>query len=193
MAAARPRRRRWTSDGLLSASEPGVPGSRPVAAGSPDPDGVGWVLLALCVSVTVSYGVLYYAFTVLAPAISDDTGWSATAVTTAFSAGSLAGALAGISAGRVLQRHGPRPVMTGGSLLGVGAVTLVALAPSYPAFVVGWLLVGLASAGTFYPPAFAALTHWYGAGRVRAELPAELPVHPRHLAEVLGEVCVHVQ
>lgn len=168
MAAARPRRRRWTSDGLLSASEPGVPGSRPVTAGSPDPDGVGWVLLALCVSVTVSYGVLYYAFTVLAPAISDDTGWSATAVTTAFSAGSLAGALAGISAGRVLQRHGPRPVMTGGSLLGVGAVTLVALAPSYPAFVVGWLLVGLASAGTFYPPAFAALTHWYGAGRVRA-------------------------
>ena len=48
------------------------------------------------------------------------------------------------------------------------AIALVALAPTYPVFVVAWLLVGLASAGTFYPPAFAALTHWYGAGRVRA-------------------------
>ncbi len=126
------------------------------------------MLVALCVSVTISYGVLYYAFTVLAPAISADTGWSATAVTAAFSAGSLAGAVAGIAAGRVLQRRGPRLVMTVGSLLGAGAVAVVALAPTYPVFVVGWLLVGLASAGTFYPPAFAALTHWYGAGRVRA-------------------------
>jgi MFS family permease len=126
------------------------------------------MLVALCVSVTVSYGVLYYAFTVLAPAISADTGWSATAVTAAFSAGSLTGAVAGIAAGRLLQRRGPRLVMTAGSVLGAGAVAVVALAPSYPVFVLGWLLVGLASAGTFYPPAFAALTHWYGTGRVRA-------------------------
>lgn len=126
------------------------------------------MLVALCVSVTVSYGVLYYAFTVLAPAISADTGWSATAVTAAFSAGSLTGAVAGIAAGRLLQRRGPRLVMTAGSVLGAGAIAVVALAPSYPVFVLGWLLVGIASAGTFYPPAFAALTHWYGAGRVRA-------------------------
>jgi MFS family permease len=126
------------------------------------------MLVALCVSVTVSYGVLYYAFTVLAPAISEDTGWSAAAVTAAFSAGSLTGAVAGIAAGRLLQRRGPRLVMTAASVLGAGAVAVVALAPSYPVFVLGWLLVGLASAGTFYPPAFAVLTHWYGAGRVRA-------------------------
>jgi MFS family permease len=126
------------------------------------------MLMALCVSVTISYGVLYYAFTVLAPAISADTGWSPTAVTAAFSAGGLTGAVAGIAAGRLLQRRGPRVVMTLGSVLGTGAVVAVALAPTYPVFVAGWLLVGLASAGTFYPPAFAALTHWYGAGRVRA-------------------------
>lgn len=142
-------------------------GSRPGAAGSPDP-GAGWVLLALCVSVTVSYGVLYYAFTVLAPAISADTGWSATAVTTAFSAGSLTGAVAGIAVGRLLQQRGPRLVMTAAGVLGAGGVSVVALAATYPVFVAGWLLVGLASAGTFYPPAFAALTHWYGADRVRA-------------------------
>lgn len=119
-------------------------------------------------SVTISYGVLYYAFTVLAPAISADTGWSATAVTAAFSVGSLTGAFAGIVVGRVLQRRGPRLVMTAGSLLSAGAVALVGLAPSYPVFVGAWLLVGVASSGTFYPPAFAALTHWFGTDRVRA-------------------------
>ena len=119
---------------------------------SPHPAGAVRMLVALCVSVTVSYGVLYYAFTVLAPVISADTGWSPTAVTTAFSVGSLTGALAGIAAGRLLQRRGPRLVMTAGSLVGAGAVAVVGLAPSYPVFVVGWLLVGLASAGTFYHP-----------------------------------------
>lgn len=143
-------------------------GSRPGTDGSSDLAGAGRVLVALCVSVTISYGVLYYAFTVLAPAISLDTGWSATAVTSAFSIGSLTGALAGIAVGRLLQRRGPRLVMTASSLLGVAAVALVGLAPTYPVFVAAWLLVGLASAGTFYPPAFAALTHWYGAGRIRA-------------------------
>jgi len=143
-------------------------GSRPVEAGSPGRVGAVWVLVALCGTVTISYGVLYYAFTVLAPAIATDTGWSAAAVTAAFSAGSLVGALAGIAAGRLLQRRGPRMVMTAGSVLGAVAVALVGLAPTYPVFVAAWLLVGAASAGTFYPPAFSALTHWFGTGRVRA-------------------------
>ncbi|MGY1838217.1 MULTISPECIES: MFS transporter [unclassified Modestobacter] len=119
-------------------------------------------------TVTMSYGVLYYAFTVLAPAIVSDTGWSATAVTAAFSGGSVLGAVGGIAVGRLLQRCGPRPVMTTGSLLGAGAIAAVALAPSYPVFVVAWLVVGAAGAGTSYPPAFAALTQWYGGRRVRA-------------------------
>ncbi|MGB0100373.1 MAG: MFS transporter [Nocardioides sp.] len=134
---------------------------------APDPH-AGRVLVTLCATVTIAYGVLYYAFTVLAPSIVEDTGWSATAVTAAFSAGSLFGALVGVLVGRVLQRRGPRIVMAAGSALGAAAIALVGLAPSYPIFVLGWLLAGAASAATFYPPAFAALTHWFGAGRVRA-------------------------
>lgn len=119
-------------------------------------------------TVTIAYGVLYYAFTVLAPEIVADTGWSATEVTAAFSAGSLFGALAGILAGRAMQRRGPRTVMTTGSVLGAAAVVVIAVAPSLPVFVAGWLLAGAASAGMFYPPAFAALTEWFGTRRVRA-------------------------
>lgn len=126
------------------------------------------VLVTLCVTVTAAYGVLYYAFTVLQPRIVDATGWSAAAITSAFSAGTLAGAVAGIPVGRVIQRFGPRWVMAGASLLGAVSLLVVAAAPSYWIFALGWLLVGLSTAGTFYPPAFAALTHWFGTRRVDA-------------------------
>lgn len=67
-----------------------------------------------------------------------------------------------------MQRRGPRAVMTVGSVVGTAAVVVIATAPSLPVFAAGWLIAGAASAGTFYPPAFAALTQWYGAHRVRA-------------------------
>jgi MFS family permease len=125
-------------------------------------------LAALCVTEITSYGVIYYAFPVLATQITAGTGWSRTAITAAYSAGNLAGALTGILAGRLLHRYGPRPVMTTASVLGVLAVAAIAAAPSYGWFVAAWLAAGVASAGLFYPPAFAALTGWYGPRRVQA-------------------------
>jgi len=125
-------------------------------------------LAALCVTEIVSYGVIYYAFPVLATQITAGTGWSRTAVTAAYSAGSLAGAAAGILAGRLLHRRGPRAVMTAGSVLGAVSVAGIAAAPSYWWFRTAWLAAGVASAGLFYPPAFAALTVWYGPRRVQA-------------------------
>ncbi|HEU5420227.1 MAG TPA: MFS transporter [Streptosporangiaceae bacterium] len=124
-------------------------------------------LAALCATEIVSYGVLYYAFPVLGSDITSATGWSATAVTAAFSAGNLTGALAGVPAGRLIDRHGPRPVMTAGSVLAVAALAGIAAAPSYWWFAAAWLLAGIAMAGVFYPPAFAALTGWHGPDRVR--------------------------
>jgi MFS family permease len=125
-------------------------------------------LAALCVTEIVSYGVIYYAFPVLATQITAGTGWSRTAVTLAYSGGNLAGALTGIPVGRLLQRYGPRPVMTAGSVLGALAVAAIAAAPYYGLFAAAWVAAGIASAGLFYPPAFAALTTWYGPGRVAA-------------------------
>ncbi len=119
-------------------------------------------------TVVVSYGVIYYAFPVLGGQIAAGTGWSRTAVTLAYSAGNLAGAVAGIPAGRLIQRHGPRPVMTAGSALGALAVAGIAVAPDYGLFAAAWVAAGIASAGLFYPPAFAALTTWYGPRRVAA-------------------------
>ena len=126
------------------------------------------VLLVLCVTEIVSWGVLYYAFPVLAPAIAADTGWSIPALTAGFSLGLVVSAVAGIPVGRWLDRFGPRRVMTTGSALALPAVLLVASAPSLPVFIAGWVLAGIAMAGTLYPPAFAALTRWWGPRRITA-------------------------
>lgn len=126
------------------------------------------VLPALCLTQITSWGILYYAFPVLLPDITAATGWSATAATGAFSAALLVSALVGIPLGRVLDRRGPRAVMTTGSVVGAAALLAVAVAPNLVAFTAAWLVAGAAMAATFYHPAFAALTRWWGARRVRA-------------------------
>jgi MFS family permease len=130
--------------------------------------GLRRVLAVLCGTEIVSWGVLYYAFPVLATSISADTGWSLATITAAFSTGLVVSALAGIPAGRLLDRHGPRAVMTAGSVLGVPAVAGIATAPTLPWFFAAWVLAGTSMAGVLYAPAFAALTRWWGPRRVTA-------------------------
>ena len=60
------------------------------------------VLVVLCGTEIVSWGVLYYAFPVLGPSIADDTGWSIAALTAAFSAGLVVNALVGILDGSAI-------------------------------------------------------------------------------------------
>lgn len=96
------------------------------------------------------------------------TGWSTSTTTAAFSAGLVVSAAVGVPAGRVLDRVGPRPVMSAGSVLAVPAVLAVAWAPNWGWFVAAWVVAGVAMAGTFYAPAFAALTRWWGPRRVTA-------------------------
>ncbi|HKN96481.1 MAG TPA: MFS transporter [Pseudonocardiaceae bacterium] len=122
----------------------------------------------LCITEIVSWGVLYYAFSVLSPGITRDTGWSSTWVTAAFSVGQVTAAGVGIPVGRWLDTWGPRRVMTAGSALAVPAVLGIAAAPSIPWFFAAWVLAGVAMAAVLYQPAFAALTRWWGRRRVIA-------------------------
>lgn len=125
-------------------------------------------LAALCLTQIVGWGVLYYSFPVALPAITADTGWSESSTTAAFSAALVVAAVAGIGIGRVIDRHGPRWVMTTGSVIGFGAVLGVAFAPGVGWFAAAWVVGGIAQAGTLYAPAFTALTRWYGPARIHA-------------------------
>lgn len=124
-------------------------------------------LVALCLAELTSWGLLYYSLPVAVTPISADTGWSRTTVTAALTVGLVVSALAGVRVGRLLDAHGPRSIMSTGTVIGVLALLLVAFAPNLPVFFAAWVLAGFAQAGTLYPPAFAVVTRWYGAERVR--------------------------
>ena len=133
-----------------------------------DDAGLRRVVWVLSLTEITSWGVLYYAFPVLLSSIATDTGWSTTALTGAFSLSLVVAAGVGIFVGRHIDRRGPRLVMSAGSALAVASVVVVATARTYPVFLIGWLLIGVAMAGVLYAPAFAALTHWAGSRRVTA-------------------------
>lgn len=105
-------------------------------------------LTALSLAQLVSWGILFYALIVAAPAISDDTGWPLALVTALFSLGLIASAILGLlGAGQVIGRliyvalpHGapPRIALTITSALAALALLLLAAVPG-PA----WLLIGI--------------------------------------------------
>jgi MFS family permease len=132
----------------------------------------GWVVVAtLCVTETVSWGILYYGFPVMLRPMEEELGWSRVEITGAFSVGMGIAALAALPVGRWIDRHGARGLMTLGSCLGTVLVLLWSQVQSRPALYVVLGLMGLAMAATLYEPGFAAIVGWFpGRHRDRALL-----------------------
>ena len=129
----------------------------------------GWVLVVtLGVTETISWGILYYAFAVYLAPMQAELGWSRGDMTGAFSVALLLAGLTAIPVGRWLDRHGPRLLMTVGSI----AATLLVLAwsrvGSLDQLYLVWAAIGLTMAATLYDPAFATATRWFERQRVRA-------------------------
>src|SRR5213080_2779683 len=83
-----------------------------------------WVVVGvLSVTVTISYGVLTYAFGIVIVPMERDLGWSRTELTGAFSLALGLWALAGVAVGAALDRYSPRFILAGGSAL-AGALVL---------------------------------------------------------------------
>lgn len=110
--------------------------------------------LALGVTQTIGFGTLYYAFGVLAPAMSRDTGLSTTAVFGFFSLGLLVSGLFAPWAGRMLDRFDPARVMAIGSVGASAALILWALVPGRTAFAAFCILVQVVSVVVLYEAAF---------------------------------------
>ena len=97
-------------------------------------------------------------------------GWSRTALTGAYSVGLLVSALAAPLAGRWLDRHGPRGLMSLGSAVGAVLLLVWASVEDLWVFYLVWAGIGLAMAATLYEPAFAVLAKWFERRRAQALL-----------------------
>ena len=129
----------------------------------------GWVMLtALSITEPVSWGVLYYAITVFFKPMEADLGWSRSQMTGAFSISLLIAGLAGVPVGRLLDRHGPRWIMTAGSISATLLVLAWSRVHSLTHFYLIWAALGLVSATVLYEPAFVAVANWFARHRSRA-------------------------
>lgn len=131
----------------------------------------GWVIVAaLSVTETISWGIVYYSFPVFLPAVERDLGASRVAVTGAFSLALAVAALGAVPAGRWLDRHGPRGLMTAGSCLAAALLLAWSRVHSLGGLYAVWCAMGLAMAAILYEPAFAAIVQWFARHRDRALL-----------------------
>jgi MFS family permease len=129
----------------------------------------GWVLLGgVSITEVVSWGILYYAFAVFVAPMQADLGWSREAITGAYSLGLLCAGLAAVPVGRGLPRHGPRALMTAGSILGSLLLVAWSQVESLWAFYLIMAGLGLTTAAVLYEPAFAIVATWFRKQRGRA-------------------------
>ena len=112
--------------------------------------------------MSVSYGALLYAFSVLITDGAAGAEFSTAALSLAFGGTVLVGGGLAFYVGRVVDVRGVRGIIALGTAL--GAAGLVALAMStepWQVVAASWLLIGPAGALTFYEPAFVAVDQWY--------------------------------
>jgi len=129
----------------------------------------GWILIwTLSAAQLVSWGTLFYAFSLFILPMEKELGWSKTDLNGALSGGLLVAALLAMPIGRWIDRGRDRAVLTMGSL--AGGIMLIAWAAvsDLILFYAIWLVIGAALAATLYEPAFAVLTTRLGPQYKRA-------------------------
>lgn len=108
--------------------------------------------------VSVAYGALFYGFAVLITGTAAGGDFSRGVLSAAYGGAVLSGGLAGVVVGRAADRHGVRWLTTGGALLGAaGLLLFAAAAHAWQVLAVWWLVLGPATALTFYEPAYVAI------------------------------------
>ena len=129
----------------------------------------GWLIVnTLGVTELISWGIVYYAFSVFLTPMQRELGWSQAEITGAFSLAMLVAGLAAFPAGRVLDRFGARGLMTAGSLAAALLVLAWSRVDSLAEFYLIWAGLGATMAAILYEPAFAAVTTWFQRQRQRA-------------------------
>lgn len=117
-------------------------------------------ILVLAVTETISWGILFYAFSVLLVPMQESLGAGRGELSAAFSIAVVVRALAAPLAGAWVDRHGVRSLMTAGSSVAVLLVLAWSTVTDVRQLMLVFAGIGLASAAVLYEPAFAAAARW---------------------------------
>jgi MFS family permease len=129
----------------------------------------GWRIAAtLAITETISWGILYYAFSVFLTPMERELGWSRTELTAGFSLALLVTGAMAFPVGAWIDRHGARLLMTIGSIVGSVLVVAWSQVTNLTVFYLIWAGIGVCSAMVLYEPAFAVIAKWFHQKRTKA-------------------------
>jgi MFS family permease len=131
------------------------------------PGGLDGFVTGVAVAQLVSWGVLYYAFSVLLVPMQRDLGWSRTVLVGGFTLAVVVSGLLAPAVGRYLDRGSARLVMGAGSAAGAGLVALWSQARNVPTYYAVWAAIGVVMALVLYEPAFTVVAKRYAPGHHR--------------------------
>ena len=120
------------------------------------------VITPLGVAQILAWGTSFYFPAVFAEPIVKETGWSLGYVVGGTSLGLLVAGLISPQVGRVIDKHGGRPVLLASSLCYAAGLTGIGLAPALPVYLAAWAVLGLGMGTGLYDAVFAALGRMYG-------------------------------
>jgi predicted MFS family arabinose efflux permease len=113
---------------------------------------------ALAAAQLISWGSIYYAFSLFVVPMENAMGWSRTSTNAALSIGLLVSGLAAYPIGTWIDHGHGRRIMVLGSALAAAMLALWSQAHSLATLFVVWVGLGIAMAATLYDPVFAVIT-----------------------------------
>ncbi|ACD14641.1 MFS transporter [Burkholderia cepacia] len=116
---------------------------------------------ALALAQLVSWGSVYYSFSLLVVPMEQTMGWSRTSTNAALSLGLLVSGFVAYPVGKWIDHGLGRRIMAIGSLIAAAMLLMWSATSSLTILFVAWIGLGLSMAATFYDPLFAVLTHRY--------------------------------
>ncbi|WKZ88719.1 MFS transporter (plasmid) [Ralstonia pickettii] len=116
---------------------------------------------SLALAQLVSWGTVYYSFSLFVVPMEHAMGWSRASLNAALSLGLLVSGFAALPVGRWIDAGYGRRVMVVGSALSGAMLLLWAYVNWLPILFVVWFGLGLSMSATLYDPVFAVITHRY--------------------------------
>jgi predicted MFS family arabinose efflux permease len=116
----------------------------------------------LSLAQLISWGTVFYAFTLFMDPMTRELGWSKPELAAAYSLGLVASGLGAMPVGRLIDLGYGRFVMTSGSVMAAALFLVWSQVETYAVFLALWIGLGFAMSALLYEAGFAVLTRTVG-------------------------------